>query len=51
MEIGTDDPIDACLCKIEQNNFPNQELLDALKLLKQIIDKYFFVNFFLNNLS
>ena len=40
MQIGTDNPIDLCLCRIEDINFPNQELIDALKLLKQILDKY-----------
>lgn len=39
MQIGTDDPIDQCLCRIEDRNFPNQELLDALKLLRQVLDK------------
>ena len=43
MQIGTDDPIDDCLCHIELTNFPNQELLDALKLLRQIIDKFIFL--------
>ena len=43
MQIGTDDPIDQCLIRIEDRNFPNQELLDALNLLRQILDKFVYL--------
>jgi len=40
MQIGSQEPIESLLDQIQTQNFSSQELLDAFKLLLNIIDKY-----------